>query len=38
MMTSLRGTEITLVPLADAVKEVRVVPIEEYERYGVLFG
>ncbi|MGZ4216226.1 MAG: 6-phosphofructokinase [Solirubrobacteraceae bacterium] len=38
MMTSLRGTEITLVTLADAVAEVRRVPIEEYERLGVLFG
>jgi hypothetical protein len=26
------------VPIAEAVKEVRRVPIEEYERYGVLFG
>ncbi len=38
MMTSLRGTDITLVTLADAVAEVRRVPIEEYERLGVLFG
>ncbi len=38
MMTSLRGAEITLVRLADAVAEVRTVPIAEYERYGVLFG
>jgi 6-phosphofructokinase 1 len=37
-MTSLRATEIELVPLADAVAEVRRVPVEEYERYGVLFG
>jgi 6-phosphofructokinase 1 len=38
MMTALRSTEIELVPLADAVAEVRRVPIEEYERYEVLFG
>jgi ATP-dependent phosphofructokinase / diphosphate-dependent phosphofructokinase len=38
MMTALRSTEIELVPLARAVAEVRHVPVEEYERYGVLFG
>jgi 6-phosphofructokinase 1 len=38
MMTALRATRIELVPIADAVKEVRRVPVEEYERYGVLFG
>jgi hypothetical protein len=38
MMTALQATEIKLVALADAVAEVRRVPIEEYERYGVLFG
>jgi 6-phosphofructokinase 1 len=38
MMTSLRATRIELVPLADAVAEVRHVPVEEYERFGVLFG
>jgi phosphofructokinase-like protein len=37
-MTSLHGTEIELVRLADAVARLRVVPLEEYERYGVLFG
>ena len=37
-MTALRSTQIELVALADAVAEVRRVPIEEYERYGVLFG
>src|ERR1700760_1279 len=37
-MTALHGTHIELVQLADAVKELRVVPVEEYERYGVLFG
>ena len=36
MMTALRATEIELVPLAEAVAEVRRVPLEEYERYGVL--
>jgi phosphofructokinase-like protein len=38
MMASLRGAAIELVALADAVAEVRRVPVEEYERYGVLFG
>jgi 6-phosphofructokinase 1 len=38
MMTALRSTQIELVRLADAVAEVRHVPIEEYERYDVLFG
>jgi ATP-dependent phosphofructokinase / diphosphate-dependent phosphofructokinase len=38
MMTALRCTQIELVALADAVAEVRRVPVEEYERYGVLFG
>jgi len=37
-MTALRATEIELVPLAEAVAEVRRVPVGEYERYGVLFG
>jgi ATP-dependent phosphofructokinase / diphosphate-dependent phosphofructokinase len=38
MMAALRGTQIELVPLADAVAQLRTVPVEEYERYGVLFG
>ncbi len=37
-MASLRGTAIELVDLADAVAQLRTVPPEEYERYGVLFG
>jgi phosphofructokinase-like protein len=37
-MTALHGNEIELVTLADAVAEVRRVPVQEYERYGVLFG
>jgi len=37
-MTALRATEIELVSLAEAVAEVRRVPVGEYERYGVLFG
>ncbi len=36
MMTALHSTTIELVPLADAVAEVRHVPVEEYERYDVL--
>jgi 6-phosphofructokinase 1 len=38
MMTALRAAQIELVPLAEAVKQLRTVPVEEYERYGVLFG
>ena len=38
MMTALRSTEIKLVPLSEAVAKLRTVPLEEYERYGVLFG
>ena len=37
-MTALHSTEIELVALADAVAEVRRVPVAEYERFGVLFG
>ena len=37
-MTALHATEVALVPLAEAVAEVRRVPVGEYERYGVLFG
>jgi 6-phosphofructokinase 1 len=37
-MTALHSTRIELVQLADAVAEVRRVPVYEYERYGVLFG
>ena len=37
-MTALHATQIALVALEDAVAEVRRVPVEEYERYGVLFG
>ena len=38
MMTALRATRIELVPLAEAIIELRTVPVEEYERFGVLFG
>jgi hypothetical protein len=38
MMTALRATQIELVALSEAVKQLRTVPVEEYERYGVLFG
>ena len=38
MMTALHATDIRLVALAEAVAAVRRVPVEEYERYGVLFG
>jgi 6-phosphofructokinase 1 len=38
MMAALRGTDIELVPLGQAVAQLRTVPVEEYQRYGVLFG
>jgi 6-phosphofructokinase 1 len=38
MMTALRSTEIELVALGEAVAQLRTVPVQEYERYGVLFG
>jgi ATP-dependent phosphofructokinase / diphosphate-dependent phosphofructokinase len=38
MMAALRSTNIELVALSDAVAQLRTVPVEEYERYGVLFG
>jgi 6-phosphofructokinase 1 len=38
MMMALRGTQIERVPLVDAVAQLRTVPVEEYQRYGVLFG
>ena len=38
MMTALRSTAIERVALTEAVAEVRRVPVEEYARYGVLFG
>jgi 6-phosphofructokinase len=38
MMTALQSNQIALVALADAVAEVRRVPVEEYQRYGALFG
>ena len=37
-MVALRGTEIVSVPLAEAVNDIRSVPVAEYERFGVLFG
>src|SRR5690242_7074431 len=38
VMAALRATRIELVPLSEAVAELRTVPVEEYEHYGVLFG
>ncbi|HET9718654.1 MAG TPA: 6-phosphofructokinase [Solirubrobacteraceae bacterium] len=37
-MTSLHATDIRLVPIAEAVRQTRTVPVEEYRRYDVLFG
>jgi phosphofructokinase-like protein len=38
MMVALHGTRIDLVPLADAVAELRTVPLEDYEAFSALFG
>jgi 6-phosphofructokinase 1 len=38
MMPALHGTRIELVPLADAVAELRTVPPEDYEAFSFLFG
>ena len=38
MMAALRSTNVEMVPLVDAVAEVRHVPVEEYEHFDVLFG
>jgi 6-phosphofructokinase len=37
-MPALRGTRVELVPLGDAVKELRLVPDEEYEVAAPFFG
>ena len=37
-MVALRSTRIVSVPLAEAVADIRRVPVEEYRRFGVLFG
>jgi 6-phosphofructokinase 1 len=37
-MPALRGTRIEFVPLAEAVAELRTVPIEDYDEFSVLFG
>ncbi len=38
MMAALHSNQIELVALADAVAEVRHVPVEEYQSFDVLFG
>jgi phosphofructokinase-like protein len=38
MMVALKGTEIVTVPLADAVSELRTVPLELYETARTFFG
>ncbi|MEA2432270.1 MAG: ATP-dependent phosphofructokinase / diphosphate-dependent phosphofructokinase [Thermoleophilaceae bacterium] len=38
MMVSLCGTRIELVPLEDAVSELRTVPVEDYEAAAAFFG
>jgi phosphofructokinase-like protein len=37
-MTALHAADIELVTLSEALAQVRLVPAEEYRRYGVLFG
>ena len=38
MMAALHSTDVKLIALADAVAEVRRVPVEEYQHFDVLFG
>ena len=38
MMAALHSTKVEMVRLADAVAQVRHVPVEEYEHFDVLFG
>ncbi len=38
VMAALRGPEIELVPLAEAVGTLKTVPVAEYERYAALLG
>src|SRR5204863_5217399 len=38
MMTALRSMDIQLVPIADAVRELRTVPSGEYEAAAAFFG
>jgi 6-phosphofructokinase 1 len=38
MMPALRGNDIVLVELSEAVAELRTVPLDEYASYGALFG
>ncbi len=38
MMAALHSTRVELIALADAVAEVRHVPIDEYQHFDVLFG
>jgi 6-phosphofructokinase 1 len=38
MMTSLRSMNIELVPIEDAVKELRTVPADEYDAAAAFFG
>jgi phosphofructokinase-like protein len=38
MMPALHGTRIELIDLAEAVAELRTVPLEDYEEFSALFG
>jgi ATP-dependent phosphofructokinase / diphosphate-dependent phosphofructokinase len=37
-MVSLSGTRVGLVPLEEAVRELRTVPVEDYEAAAAFFG
>ncbi len=37
-MPALHGTRIELIDLAEAVAELRTVPLEDYEEFSALFG
>jgi len=38
VMVALRGTDIIRVPLADATRELKTVPVERYAEAEVFFG
>jgi 6-phosphofructokinase 1 len=37
-MVALKGTRIELVPIAEAVAELRTVPLADYDAFSPLFG
>ena len=38
VMVALQGTEIVRVPLSDATRELKLVPVERYQEAEVFFG